>query len=113
MLVPGKGDVKTVLQEQRFELLSQVDFRAVTPAGRIQRVVEERDLPVGTRGTQFFVEPLELLTRHVVAVEREQADTGTAKLVLLERVEALAVHVETLVVNLIRVVVIAQGRVEG
>src|SRR5688572_1570278 len=73
-------------------------------------MVEEGDLPVRSACRKLLLQPLNLLRIHVIAVERKEADTRRER--WLERVVPLAVHVEQLVHTLIRIVVVAQGRVE-
>src|SRR5687768_1569101 len=71
-------------------------------------MMEERDLPVGTAGGELLVQPLELLGVDIVAVDREEANAVLG----LEAVVLLVVHIEQLVLNLARIVVIAERRVE-
>ena len=75
--------------------------------------MKEGNLPVGARVAQLAVEPRQLIARHVVAVEGEESDARRPEPVLLERVEALPVHVERFVEHLVGVVVVAERRVEG
>ena len=107
VLVAGEDDVEVVLDEQRLDDRAQVDFRAVAAARRIERMMEEGNLPLRVRLRQLLLEPALLVLVHVVAVEREEADV-----LLLIGVEALAVHVEGLVEALVRIVVIAERRIE-
>src|SRR5688572_22231145 len=58
--------------------------------------MEEHDLPSRAARRQLLVEPVELCLVDVVAVEREETDA----ILRLETIEALAVHVERLVVPL-------------
>jgi hypothetical protein len=108
VLVPGEHDVHPVLDEQRFHLRAQVDFRTVPAAGGIQRVMEVGDLPPIVRGRELILEPLQLLLVHVVAVENEEAGVAFGVGVV-----AVTVHVERFVEPLRRVVVIAERGVEG
>jgi hypothetical protein len=73
----------------------------------IQRVMKEGNLPFRVGLRQRLLQPVHLRRGHVGAVEREEL--GVA---LPERVVALSVHVERLVVPLRRIVVIAERRVE-
>ena len=75
----------------------------------VERVVEEADLPVRARRPELLLQPRELRLVHVVAVQREEARAALGR---LERVVALAAHVEPGVEALIRVVVVAERRVE-
>ena len=68
-------------------------------AGRVQRVVEERDLPVLAERLQLLLEPRDLLRLGIGALEREEPDVLLRR---LERVVELAVHVEQLVEALLR-----------
>ena len=72
VLVAGQDDVDAVLQEQRLELLAQRHVGSVLVARRVERVMEERDLPVGAARRQLLLQPGELGLVHVVAVEREE-----------------------------------------
>ncbi len=83
---------------------------------RIQRVMLQSDLPLGARLRRFMLEPLHLLAIEVGAVEREEPHPRIPPRDRIDRrrkgVIAVAIHVERLVEHLLRVVVIAEHRVE-
>src|SRR5262245_42504308 len=99
VLVPGENDIDAVLEKERLEQHPQLHIGSVRAARRVEWVMEEADLPVGSAGRQLLLEPVQLGLVHVVAIEGEEPD---AKL-WPERVEPLAVHVEALVEPLVRV----------
>ena len=49
MLVAGKGDVDVHFDENRFERQAQSAGTRPVPARRVERMVKEHDLPVGSR----------------------------------------------------------------
>ena len=70
--------------------------------------MEVTDLPVLLPGIlQLLFQPIELFGVHVVAVENEETDTA-----FLESVIVCSVHIKKLVEALVRIVVVAQRRVE-
>src|SRR5688572_19657416 len=71
-------------------------------------MMEEHDLPVRTAGGELLVQPLELLLIDIVAVDCEE----TNSVLRLEAVVLLVVHIEQLVLNLPRIVVIAERGIE-
>src|SRR6476659_10093583 len=75
---------------------------------RIERMVKEGDLPVASRAVELFFEPGQLSLIHVIAVERKKADAGSR----LDREVLLASHVEEFVGSLVRVIMIAERRIE-
>ena len=117
VVVPGERGAHAVPDEERLQDRPRFEGRAVGPAGRVQGVVEEGDLPVGARGRELLRQPVELRLVQVAGVEREEAHAplghvrGSAP-GLLERVVALASHVEGLVEAFGRVVVVAEHGTE-
>src|ERR1041385_8018190 len=71
-------------------------------------MVEEDDFPVAARTSELFLKPLELCLVDVVAVQREKAYAALRS----ESIIALAVHVKTFVIALVRIVMVSQGSVE-
>ena len=108
MLVAGEDHVDAVLEEHGLEQPALQVGRAVRLARRIERMMEERDLPIRSAGGELLVEPLQLLLVDVVAVDGEEADAALR----LEAVVLLAVHVEVLVEALLGVVMVAERGVE-
>jgi hypothetical protein len=108
VVVPLEHQVDAVLDQQRFERDPELNVRPMASAVGIQRVMEEADLPLVPRLLQRILDPGELLGIHLVAVEDEEAHVPA-----VERVIALAAHVEPLVLGVARVVVVAERSVEG
>ena len=85
-------------------------------ARRIERVMQQRDLPFRTRLRRFMLEPLHLRSIEIRAVQGEKPHARVPPRDRIHRrregVIAIAIHVERLVEHLLRIVVIAEHRVE-
>src|SRR5687767_7532260 len=92
VLVARQNQVDFVRDEQRLQQRPKRGIRAV-PARRVQRVMKEAYLPVAARARELLLEPLELRFVHVVAIQREEANS----VLWFEGVESLAAHIEEFV----------------
>ena len=70
--------------------------------------MEETDLPRAVRTLQLSFQPSQLLGIHVVAIQREKSHP----VVRFKSVIALSIHIEWLVETLLRIIMIAESRVE-
>ena len=71
MFVPRESDVDAVADEDRLEPPPQFRGVRAIPAGRVDRMVKQRDLPVRFRAAQLVVEPSELLVVEMDGVQYE------------------------------------------
>jgi hypothetical protein len=103
VIVPGKYDVHSVLDKQRFDQRPQLNRGAMRFSRRIEWMMKETYLPIaGSRILQLLLQPRQLFGVHVIAVEREKAHVA-----FLEAVVVRSVHVKKLVETLVRIIVIA------
>ena len=70
-------------------------------------MMEIADLPFCVRGLEFFSQPGQLLRVHVVAIQGKEGRVPAAKVVVPP-----AIHVEGLVEELTRAIVISKARIE-
>src|SRR5438552_11467836 len=70
-------------------------------------MVKKADLPGGAGTRKLLSYPAQLLVIHVIAVECKKL-----RIAALEAVVALSIHVERFVKALVRIVVVAQRRIE-
>ena len=117
VVVPGERGAHAVLDEEGLQDRPRLQRGAVGPARRVQGVMEERDLPVGARGRELLLQPVELRLVQVAGVEGEEAHAAFGQLRdpalgRPEGVVALATHVEERVETFGRVVVVAEDGME-
>ena len=76
VLVPRQDDVDVPLDEDRLERRAQRTGAGLVAARRVERVMEEDDLPAAAGLLQPLLQPCELLGIERAAVEREEAHPG-------------------------------------